>query len=103
MNVFNVLGVGGSHAELFAVIHLRRSSRSQEEHRHELGDLIVVHAVAIAVPLPRLIVIAEEVFRLPVRGVILDLVEELPEPWAESLLTSAIWKSIGSCTSSPCP
>ena len=64
--ILNARRIGCSHPKFFAVIHLRCAARCEFEDRHELGDLVVVHAVAIAIPLTRLIMIAEKVLRLTV-------------------------------------
>ena len=75
VDVFNAYGRGGAHAELFAVVHLRRSASGELEGGHEFGDFVVMGAVSVAVPLARLVVVGEKVFGLSVGGVVLDLIE----------------------------
>ncbi len=71
----------GDHADLVAVVHLRRGARGEEQSRHHAGDARlhrgVVDADAVAVPEAVLIVVAEEEVWLAVGGIVLDLVEEL--------------------------
>jgi hypothetical protein len=47
----------------------------EQESGHELGNLIVVHTVAVSVPSARLIVIVEEEIRLAIEGIEFDFIE----------------------------
>jgi hypothetical protein len=86
VNIFNADRVGSSHTQLFPVVHLRGAASSQQKGRHQLGDLIVVNSIAIAIPLAPLIVIAEEVLRLAISGVGLNIVEQTPELRSRKLI-----------------
>ena len=79
-------GFRGAHADLFAVIHQRRRAGGEEESGHQFGNLIVMNAVAVTIPLARLIVIAEKIVRLPANGVMVYLVQQPAEIWRRQLI-----------------
>jgi len=93
LHVFFTRRFRGAHAELFAVVHQRRRARGKQERSHQFCDLIVMHAVAVTVPLAGLIMIAEKIVRLPANGVPVNSFSNRRKSGAESLFTSAIWKS----------
>src|SRR6478736_9471634 len=69
--------LAGTGRQGFAVVHLWSAPRREFQHCHELGDLVVMLAVPIAIPLPRLIVIAEKILRLSMCRVAFNLLEQL--------------------------
>ena len=79
LDVFLANGIGGAHADLFAVVHQRRRACGEKQSGHQLGNLVVVDAVPVTIPLARLIMIAEKIVGLPAGRVPVDFIEQLAE------------------------
>src|SRR5260370_12417893 len=75
-NVFFASRRRGPNPNLFAVVHEGGGAGREKQDRQELGNLIVVDTVSVAIPLTRLIVIAEKIVRLSDRGIIFHLVQQ---------------------------
>ena len=75
LDVFLANGGRGPHADFFAVIHERGRARGEKKSGHQLGNLVIVNAVSITIPLARLIVIAEKEVGVSVRRVAINLIE----------------------------
>ena len=69
----------GPHTNLFAVIHQRGLPRGEKESCHQLGNLIILSPIAIAVPLAGLIVVAEKEVGLAVGGVAVHFIQQPAE------------------------
>src|SRR5260370_9684091 len=79
LDVLVASGSRGAHADLFAVVHQWCRAGGEEERGDQLGNLIVMHAIAVTNPLARLIVIAEKIVRLPAGRVMVNLVQRSEE------------------------
>ena len=73
------VGRRGAHADLFAVVHLRRGARHQLERGHQLRNRVIVNAIAVAIPMAGLVMVIEEEFRPAAGRIVFDLIEELAE------------------------
>src|SRR5260370_18528101 len=79
LDLLRMLRRRGTHPYLFAVIQKRCCTSGQKQCGDELGDLVVVNAIAVTVPLPWLIVIAEKIERLAMCWIVVYLIQQPSE------------------------